>query len=87
MAVYCLPFTVYPRLPPAPKQGVEILPGKARRFRQGLPGVYGGSQCFYAFSSNAAPFAPGRGYALLEYGGCDRAAAQALRQLGYGERR
>lgn len=63
-------------------------PGKARGVSATLnyrgPGLY-------VFSSNAAPFEPGRAYspfsvlALLEYGGDFRAAAQALRARGYGE--
>ncbi|MCA9055449.1 MAG: AAA family ATPase, partial [Planctomycetaceae bacterium] len=45
----------------------------------------------YVFSSNAAPFEPGRAYspfgvyALLEHSGDFGAAARGLRQLGYGE--
>ncbi len=45
---------------------------------------------FYVFSSNAAPFEPGRGYspfavyALLEHGGDFAAAATALRAEGFG---
>lgn len=46
---------------------------------------------FYVFSSNAAPFEPGKGYspfnayALLAHGGDFSAAAKALAKLGYGE--
>ena len=45
---------------------------------------------FYVFSSNAAPFEPGKAYgpfgvyALLEHGGDFAAAARALRAEGYG---
>lgn len=46
---------------------------------------------FYVFSSNAAPFEPGRAYspfavlALLEFGGDFAATARALRQHGFGD--
>ena len=45
---------------------------------------------FYVFSSNAAPFEPGRAYspfavlALLEFGGDFAATARALHQHGFG---
>jgi hypothetical protein len=48
---------------------------------------------FYCFSTSAAPFEDMRGYspfqvyALLEYNGDFRAAAQSLKQQGYGEQR
>ena len=54
---------------------------------------YGGRGTFYCFSTNAPPLEPERSYtafgllAALDYGGDFRAAAQALRQAGYGERR
>ena len=66
-------------------------PGKA----QGVSATwnYGDSGIFYCFSTNAPPLEPERSYtafgllAALDYGGDFRAAAQALRQAGYGERR
>ena len=51
---------------------------------------YRNSRCFYVFTSNAPPFEPSQAYspfavfALLEHRGDYRAAATALRQLGYG---
>ena len=52
---------------------------------------YGGSNLFYVFSSNAAPFAPQKAYspfavlALLEHGGDYSESARALAGEGYGE--
>lgn len=49
-----------------------------------------GSDLVYVFSTNASPFQDERGYtkfsayALLNHGGDFRAAAQALRRMGYG---
>jgi len=66
-------------------------PGKA----QGVSATwnYGDSGFFYCFSTNAPPLEPERSYtafgllAALDYGGDFRAAARALQQAGYGERR
>ena len=63
-------------------------PGKARGHSATYN--YRASRCFYVFTSNAPPFDAGRAYspfavfALLEHHGDYRAAATALRRLGYG---
>jgi hypothetical protein len=61
-------------------------PGKASGWSATLK-----DRVFYVFSSNAAPFEPGKAhspfgvYTLLEHNGDFTAAASALRSLGYGQ--
>jgi hypothetical protein len=74
---------------------VRVRPGENEYWRR--PGKDAGwsatlkAGVFYVFSANAAPFEPNRGYspfgvfARLEYGGDFRAAAAALRSLGFGQ--
>jgi len=65
-------------------------PGKA----QGISATfnYGGSRCFYCFSTNAPPleaeraYSPFSLYATLDFGGDFVAASRALRKAGYGEK-
>ncbi|MBL8800502.1 MAG: bifunctional DNA primase/polymerase [Planctomycetes bacterium] len=70
-------------------------PGKAGRGTSATTGRCSSEQSgdlLYVFSTNAAPFEAGCAYskftafALLEHGGDFKAAARALRSIGYGER-
>jgi hypothetical protein len=65
-------------------------PGKTDGWSATLKEMSGG-RVFYVFSSNAAPFEPGKAYGpfavytLLEHNGDFAAAARALRAEGYGD--